>query len=105
MIQFKDENGGWSISANKAQILKDKNIIHLFKNVKVNRLRSKTRGPLSIETTYLAIDTENKTAETDELAHLKTQDLELDTLGMVFDNKQGILKLKSNIKGKYESAK
>jgi lipopolysaccharide export system protein LptC len=105
LIQFKDANGDWSISAQKAQILKDKNIIHLYQKVKVHRLQSKTRTPLSIETRYLSINTETKIAETDELAHLKTQNLELDTRGMVFDNKQGILKLKSSIKGTYEPAR
>ena len=105
LIQFKEANGDWSISAQKAQILKNKNIIHLYQKVKVRRSASNNHGPLSIDTDYLKINTENKIAETDDLAHLKTQDFELDTQGMVFDNKQGILKLKSNIKGTYEPAK
>jgi len=104
-IQFKDANGDWSISAQKAQILRDKNIIHLYEKVKVIRLASKTRGPLSIETDYLSINTENKIAQTDKLAHLKTKDFKLDSLGMTFDNRLGILKLKSNVKGNYEPAR
>lgn len=105
LIQFKDENGHWSISAQRAKILQDKNTIHLYENVKVLRTASKTRGPLSIETHYLTVNTESKIAQTDKLAHLKTQNFELDSRGMVFDNKLGILQLKSNIKGKYEPAK
>jgi len=101
-LQFKDENGGWSITAQKAQILRDKNIIHLYEKVNVLRLASKTRGPLSIETEYLSINTESKIAQTDKLAHLKTENLQLDTHGLIFDNRPGILKLKSNVKGNYD---
>ena len=99
LIQFKDTKGNWSISANKAQILKNKNIIHLHENVKVLRSASTTRDALSIETEYLQVDTDTQIAKTEAATHLKTQNFELDTQGVVFDNKKGILKLTSNIKG------
>ncbi len=104
-IEFKDSNGNWSISAKRAHIVGDKNIIHLYNEVKVRRSISDTRGPLDIDTDYLKINTESEIAETHKLAHLKTKDVELDTLGMVFDNKQGILKLMSQVKGSYAPAK
>ena len=104
-IQIKDANGDWRITAQKAQVLTDKNIIHLYQNVHVIRSATTRRGPLSIQTEYLKINTATKIADTDEPAHLKTQNFELDTQGMVFDNSQGILKLKSNIKGTYETAR
>ena len=105
IIQFKDVQGGWSISAKKAQILKDQNIIHLYQNVIVKRAASSPQGLLIINTDYLKINTKTKIAETDKLAHIQTQNLELNTQGIVFDNEQGILKLKSNIKGSYELAR
>lgn len=102
-ILFKDINGDWSISAQKAHISTEKNIIHLYQNVTIIRSATSSRAPLNINTEYLNINTDSKIAETDELAHLKTQNFELDTRGMVFDNRQGILKLKSNVKGTYET--
>jgi lipopolysaccharide export system protein LptC len=104
VVHFKDSNGDWSIRAQKAQILADKNIIYFYQKVNVYRSASTTRGPLSIDTEYLKINTTSNIAETDALAHIKTQNFSLDTQGMVFDNKRGILKLKSNIKGVYEPA-
>ena len=104
LIQFKETDGDWSITAQKAQISTNKKIIHLYQKVKVFRSSSPTRSALSIETDYLKINTETQVAETEERAHLKTQNFELDTQGMVFDNKKGILKLKSNIKGMHEPA-
>jgi lipopolysaccharide export system protein LptC len=102
IIEFKDTNGDWSISANRAQILKDKNIIHLYENVLIERLQSETSTPLNISTSYLTINTLNRIVETDQQAHIKTHDAELDTLGMVFNGKQGILNLQSKVKGFYE---
>lgn len=99
VIKFKEANGDWSISANRAKILKDKNIIHLYDNVKMQRILSNSSNALSINTHYLKINTQNKIVETDQQAHIKTQNFELDTLGMVFNSRQGILELKSEVKG------
>ena len=104
VIEFRGKDQ-WSISAKRAIIYADQTVIHFYENVQLRRTASKTRGPLSIDTEYLKIHTENKTAETDQLAHLKTGDLELHSLGMVFDNRQGILKLKSTVNGQYAPAK
>ena len=104
-IEFIEQNGNWTIAADRALLQKDSNIIHLYDQVKVRRSGSDSRDPLSIDTEYLKIHTENKVAETDQLAHLKTQDFELDTQGMVFDNRQGILKLISSVKGRYAPVK
>ena len=101
LIEFQDTNGNWSIAADRAHLLGDKSVIHLYDNVKVTRMNSASSGSLAIETSYLKIHTENKIAETDRQAHIKTRDLELDTLGMVFDNSQGILQLMSKVKGSY----
>jgi len=105
VIEFKEANGDWSISADKAHIVKDKNIIHLYENVKMQRLVSKAGKQLSITTGYLKINTQNRIAETDQRAHIKTQDVELNTLGMVFNGKQGILSLKSKVEGFYAPTK
>lgn len=105
VIEFKEADGDWSISAQRANFTGNSNIIHLYDDVKIRRSPTTKLKPLFIDTTYLKIDTKSKIAETDKLAHLRTQDFELDTLGMVFDNNQGILKLKSNVKGIYEPVK
>ena len=105
VIEFRSDQGHWSISANRATIYADETVIHLYENVQLRRMAGDNRNPLSIDTEYLKIHTEDKIAETDQLAHLKTGDLELDTQGMVFDNRQGILKLLSEVKGRYAPVK
>jgi lipopolysaccharide export system protein LptC len=103
VIEFKENQGDWSVSANRAVFMRQQNIIHLYTNVQIRRAGSDSNSPLSIDTDYLQIDTENQTAETDKLSHIKTGELELDTKGMVFDNRQGILKLLSDVRGIYHA--
>ena len=102
-IVFKEAGGDWSISAERAHILTSNNIIHLYDNVNIIREPTDRQKYLSIKTAYLKVHTDNKIAETDILAHIKTQQLELDTTGMVFDSNKGILKLLSEVKGSYET--
>ena len=104
IIEFKEASGDWSISANRAKIFKDKNVIHFYDDVKVQRILLKSNNQLNIDTHYLKVNTENKIAETDQQAHIESQDFELDTLGMIFNSKQGIIELKSKVKGFYEAA-
>ena len=70
--------------------------------MQVRRSSSDARGQLAIDTDYLRINTDMKIAETDKPAHVKTDELELDTVGILFDNRQGILKLKSRVRGRYD---
>ncbi|MDH5472224.1 MAG: LPS export ABC transporter periplasmic protein LptC, partial [Gammaproteobacteria bacterium] len=102
-ILFKETKGDWSISAQRAHILTNNNIVHLYNNVNITRQPTDQQDALSITTEYLKVNTDNKTAETDKLAHIATRQLELDTTGMVFDNNKGILKLLSEVKGTYET--
>lgn len=102
-IVFKETEGDWSISASRAQILQKDKTIHLYDSVNINREASPERPPLTITTDYLKVDTDNKLAETDRLAHIQSQQLELKTMGMVFDGNKGILKLLSQVKGRYDT--
>ncbi|MDH5483862.1 MAG: LPS export ABC transporter periplasmic protein LptC [Gammaproteobacteria bacterium] len=103
VIEFKQDQGDWSVSANSAVFMRQENIILLYTNVRIRRAGSASNAPLSIDTGYLKIHTENQLAETDQLAHIKTGALALDTKGMVFDNRQGILKLLSDVRGIYDA--
>jgi lipopolysaccharide export system protein LptC len=104
LIEFVGDGNDWSISAQRAIIAADKTIIHLYDQVEVKRIGNAQQRDLNIATDYLKIHTDSKIAETDRPARIRTSDLELDTIGMVFDNSQGILKLMSQVKGTYEPA-
>ncbi len=101
-IEFFNTKGNWIISAERAQLLSDKQLIHLHNKVRLQRASSSQQPALSIDTDYLLIHTDQELAETDQPTRILSQGLELTSLGMVFDNRQGILKLLSNVKGTYE---
>lgn len=102
---FSDTNSHFTIHASSAKFQQSNNLIHLHDNVIIQRGASKNQSELSIYTDYLKIDTKTRIAETDQPARVKTDKAELNTRGLIFDNMQGILKLKSQVKGIYETTR
>jgi len=92
-----------TLRASRAIYLQQKNTIHLHDEVIIHRAASKTQSELSIYTDYLKINTQSQIAETDAAAKVKTPEAELNTIGLIFNNKQGTLKLQSQVKGTYEA--
>lgn len=93
-----------TLNAKRAIYIEEENTVHLHDNVVIHRAASATQGELSIYTDYLKINSESHIAETDLPARVKTTEAELNTIGLIFDNMQGTLKLKSQVKGIYEAA-
>jgi len=91
-----------TLRAERAAFFKQKNILHLYDNVVIHRSASKTQSELSIYTEYLKINTDTNIAETDRNAKVKTPEAELNSKGLIFDSRQGTLKLPSKVKGIYE---
>ncbi len=101
-LNFTQADSNITLRASRAVLLQKDNLIHLHDNVIIRRAASKTQSELSIYTNYLKIDTQTQVAETDLAARVKTPEAELNTIGLIFDNIQGTLKLKSQVKGVYE---
>jgi len=104
-ISFSDNKKHFTIQASSAKFKQSENTIHLHDNVVIQRAPSKNQNELSIYTDYLKIDTQTRIAETDQAARVKTNKAELKTIGLIFDNTQGLLKLKSQVKGIYETVR
>jgi lipopolysaccharide export system protein LptC len=114
VILFRQQDKLFSVQADRAIYYQDQNRVQLYDNVILKRdaglpddqaltaLPDNLQNELSIFTDYLTINTETQRAETDQAARLKTADAELQSIGLLIDNKQGIVKLKSQVKGRYE---
>lgn len=114
VILFRQQDKLFSIQADRAIYHQDQNRVQLYDNVIIKRDTGlpddlaltaqfdNLQNELSIFTDYLTIDTKTQRAETDQAARLKTADVELHSIGLLIDNKQGIVKLKSQVKGRYE---
>jgi lipopolysaccharide export system protein LptC len=105
VIEFRGEQDDWIISAERASILTDKTMIHLYENVRIRRKSIDDHQPLRIDTEYLKINTASKIAETHQPAQIISAGLQLNSRGMMFDNNKGIVKLMSEVKGHYAPAK
>lgn len=92
-----------TLQASRAIFMEQENIIYLHDEVIIHRAASKNQSELSIYTDYLKIDTQSHIAETNLAAKVKTPAAELNTIGLVLDNKQGMVKLKSQVRGIYEA--
>ena len=104
-LKIKQDGNEITLSANRATFLKQENIIHLHDKVIIHRAPSKNQSELSIYTDYLKIDTKTHIGETNLAAQVKTPEAEINTIGLLLDNKQGIVKLQSQVKGTYEATK
>lgn len=105
VISFTDNKKHFTIQSASAKFKQSENTIHLHDNVIIQRVASKNQNELFIYTDYLKIDTQTRIAETDQAARIITGKAELKTVGLVFDNMQGLLKLKSQVKGTYETTR
>jgi lipopolysaccharide export system protein LptC len=103
-IQVTQTDNNITITASRAIFLQQKNIIYLHDNVVIHRAASKNQNELSIYTDYLKINTQSHIAETNLPALIQTAEATLNSVGLIYDNKQGILKLQTQVKGTYETA-
>ena len=114
VILFRQQDRLFSAQADRAIYHQAENRVQLYDNVIIKREAGlldelaltaqpdNLQNELSIYTNYLTIDTGTQRAETDQAARVQTADAELHSIGLLIDNKQGIVKLKSQVKGRYE---
>jgi lipopolysaccharide export system protein LptC len=117
VILFRQQDKLFSIQADRAIYHQEQNRVQLYDNVVIKRdaglqddlalsaQPDDLQNELSIFTDYLTINTETQRAETDQAARLTTANAELHSIGLLIDNKQGIVKLKSQVKGHYEQSR
>lgn len=102
VMQFVDSNEHWQVQAQRAEMHMDQQVVQLFDDVRIDRSASSSESALDIKTSYLHIDMKRQQAETDQQAFIHSDNLSFTTTGMVFDYRNAILKLSSNVSGTYE---
>ncbi len=102
VLAFSDQQRQFTIRAQRAIYYQQQNLIHLHDNVMIRKHSGQT-GELSIQTDYLKINTQSRVAETDQLARISTPELKLQSIGLIYDNQKGNLKLLSAVRGTYEA--
>ena len=100
-IVIKQKNNEWMISAQRAESHDDNPTIYFYDQVLLQRQNKQQEIDLSIRSDYLEFNTQSRIAKTDKATKITTHDSELNSIGMMIDVSQGILKLNSQVKGRY----
>jgi len=104
VIKFKQNNENYTLQATRAIYQKKENLVHLHDDVTIHRDSAQQENELFIYTDYLKIDTISKIAENNHPSRIKTSYAEFNANGLLLDNSQARLILKSQVKGVYKNA-
>jgi len=100
-IVIQQKNKKWIISAQRAASHDNNPDIYFYDQVLLQRQNLQQEIELSIRSDYLEFNTQSRIAKTGKPAKITTPDSELNSTGMMIDFSQGILKLNSQVKGRY----
>jgi lipopolysaccharide export system protein LptC len=104
VIKFKQNDQSYTLQATRAIYQKSENLVHLHDKVIIHRESAQQKNELFIYTDYLKVDTMSKVAENNHPSRIKTPQAELNAIGLLLDNSQAKLILKSQVKGVYKNA-
>ena len=100
-VQFINNDSIWTLTAGKAKLFHSNKQIEFFDNVKINRPENKNNAALTISTSQITMQGDAEILTTDKKVTVVSGTNTIESLGLKFDNKQGIFELTSNVKGQY----
>ncbi len=104
LLELTQPGSNVTLKASRAVYFQHENMVYLYDNVIIHRQPSALQSELFIYTDYLKLDAQTYIAETDLAVEIITPQAKINSIGMILDNTQGTLKLKSKVKGNYEPA-
>jgi len=99
--EFYNQESNWTITSAKANLFHNNNVIEFYDGVKINRPKQPKRPELILETDRITLLGDQDILQTDSKVSVKSGNTQFESMGLSFDNKQGILELKSKVKGTY----
>ena len=99
--EFFNQESNWTITSAKANLFHDNNVIEFYDGVKINRPKQANRPALILETDKITLLGDKDILQTDSKVKVKSGNTQFESQGLSFDNKQGVLELKSDVKGIY----
>jgi len=99
--EFFSKESNWIITADKANLYKEQDRIEFLKNVKIFRPKQKNRSAFTFHTDKISLLTEKEILETSSLVTVSSDSTVIKSKGLRYDNQQGILEFKSDVKVTY----
>jgi len=99
--EFFNKESNWTITADKANLYEEQNKIEFYGNVKIIRPKQKNRSDFTFHTDKILLLTEKEILETSDLVTVSSDSTVIKSKGLRYDNLQGILEFKSDVKVTY----
>ncbi len=105
VINFRDAGVTMTATSRTAKLSSNGDNVYLQDDVRLTRSAYANHSEMVMLTTWLHVVPDDGTAKTDKPVHIQDATTLITSDGLEFDNKTRILKLLSNVRGRYEKPK
>jgi lipopolysaccharide export system protein LptC len=102
VIALKKRDANWSLVAESATMTEDRQHIHLFGHVNVERVETATGQRAQMDTSEIEVQVDAQTASTTKFVSITEGRNRLQARGLELDLKSGEFRLKHDVKARYE---
>jgi len=105
LVNFRDSRVAVTVTSKNAMLSSNGENVYLTDNVRLVRSAYADKSEMTMLTSYLHVVPDDDVAETDKPVHIQDANTLITSVGLEFNNRTRILKLLSNVRGRYEKPK
>jgi len=105
LVNFRDSRVAVTVTSKNAMLSSNGENVYLTDNVRLVRSAYADKSEMTMLTSYLHVVPDDDIAETDKPVHIQDANTLITSVGLEFNNRTRILKLLSNVRGRYEKPK
>lgn len=100
-IESFSQDANWTLQAERGEFYQQDKRIELFDNVRLERPATQQSKALSLKTGHIVFYPEKEELKSDDDVFISSEQSQIQSKGMHFNNKLGILTLESEVKATY----
>ena len=105
LVNFRDSRVAVTVTSKNAMLSSNGENVYLTDNVRLVRSAYADKSEMTMLTSYLHVVPDDDLAETDKPVQIQDANTLITSVGLEFNNRTRILKLLSNVRGRYEKPK
>lgn len=105
LVNFRDSRVAVTVTSKNAMLSSNGENAYLTDNVRLVRSAYADKSEMTMLTSYLHVVPDDDIAETDKPVQIQDANTLITSVGLEFNNRTRILKLLSNVRGRYEKPK
>lgn len=99
--EFYNQEANWTVTANTAKLYEEKDKIEFTGDVKINRPKQAERSGFSFQSKQMTLLTDIEILQTNSHVIVNSNGTRIESNGLRYDGKQGILELNADVKVTY----